>query len=339
MEPVVEGAAWHFRSRARLAVRGRAGTPKIGIFQAGSHRIVDIPRCVVHHPRVNEVAAALRDAMRVLRVAPYADRAHRGLVRYLQVAIESGTDRAQVVVVANDRTPASLDLLAERLATTLGDRLHGLWWNGNPERTNAVLGADWHRWTGEEALVERLGGADVFFHPGAFRQSNATVQPALVEAVQRWVPAGGRVLELYAGAGALGLGLLARVGHLTCNEVNPHGLWGLRRGVAARPAAERARATIAPGPAAAHARLVAEADVVIADPPRRGLDDAVRDALARTARARVILVACDVDAFARDARALMAAGLRPRSIAPIAAFRFTEQAETVAVFDRPAALV
>jgi 23S rRNA (uracil1939-C5)-methyltransferase len=334
VEPVIEGAPWRFRSRARLAVRGRVGTPKIGIFEAGSHRVVDIPRCPIHHPRINEVAAIVKAGMRALRVPPYADRPHRGLVRYLQVAIEPSTARAQVVLVANDRTPDALAALADHVASALGDRLHGLWWNGNSERHNVILGTAWHRWCGEEMLVDRLGGVEVFFPPGAFRQSNATVLGPLVEAVQRGVASDARVLELYAGTGPLGLGLLSRVRHLTCNEASPHGLRGLERGVAARPAEERARATIVPGPAAAHLDLVATADVVVADPPRRGLDPEVRDALARSAPARVVLVACDVDAFARDARALVAGGLRVRSITPIAAFRFTDQVETVAVFDR-----
>jgi tRNA/tmRNA/rRNA uracil-C5-methylase (TrmA/RlmC/RlmD family) len=51
---VVEGPPFGYRHRARLAVRGRSASPKVGIFQEGTHRIVDIPRCLVHHPLVNE---------------------------------------------------------------------------------------------------------------------------------------------------------------------------------------------------------------------------------------------------------------------------------------------
>lgn len=333
LAPVAHGAPWRFRWRARLMVRGRSASPKIGIFQRGSHRIVDIPRCVVHHPHVDDVAAAVKRAMRALGIAPYADRPHRGLVRALQVAVERATERVQIVLVANDTSPDALTALAERIAHDVGDRLHGLWWNGNPERTNVVLGPRWHRWTGEAALVERLGGADVFFHPGAFGQANATVLDVLVSAVQDAVPGDARVLECYAGAGTFGLGLLARSRHVTFNEANPHGLWSLARGIEARPAPERARASVAAGPAAEHAALVASADVVIADPPRRGLDAAVRDALVRAAPRRVILVGCDVDTFDRDVRALVRGGFRLRAVTPIDAFRFTEQIESVAVLD------
>src|SRR5262245_65271066 len=71
----IEGAPFGYRLRARLAVRGRATSPKIGLFQEGSHRIVDIPRCPIHHPLVNVVAAEARRAIRATGTPPYAHHA------------------------------------------------------------------------------------------------------------------------------------------------------------------------------------------------------------------------------------------------------------------------
>ncbi|HVM64194.1 MAG TPA: hypothetical protein VMU14_04980, partial [Acidimicrobiales bacterium] len=66
---VVEGPPFGWRHRARLMVRGRATSPKVGIFQEGSHRIVDMPQCLVHHPGVNVVAAAAKAAIRATGTA------------------------------------------------------------------------------------------------------------------------------------------------------------------------------------------------------------------------------------------------------------------------------
>src|SRR5262245_1738144 len=153
-------------------VRGRSAAPKVGLFQAGTHRIVDIPRCAVHHPRINEVAAALRRSVRATGTRPYAERPHAGLLRAVQVVVERGSGRAQVVLVARSDDPHSLDPLAAALRSELGDALQGLFWNGNPERTNAILGPHWRRLCGEELVRERVAGAAVFFPPGAFGQSN-----------------------------------------------------------------------------------------------------------------------------------------------------------------------
>lgn len=333
--PVVEGPPFGYRHRARLAVRGRAASPKIGIFQAGTHDIVDIPRCPVHHPAVNDAVEAVKAAVRRTGVPPYAERAHRGLLRSVQVVVERATSRVQVVLVANDDTPRGLDALAEAVAEQLGPRLHSLWWNGNPVRTNVILGPRWHHWSGPPAVCETLNGVPVFFPPGAFGQSNLILFERLAAEAAGWVPNGARVAEFHAGCGAIGLGLLRRARHVAFNEVSPAGLAGLALGLAARPPAEQARARLLPGPAADHVAAVREADVVIADPPRRGLDDALLDALLRDPPARLVTVSCNLAACCRESRVLLAAGrLRLESVTAYALFPHTDHVETVARFSR-----
>jgi 23S rRNA (uracil1939-C5)-methyltransferase len=330
-----EGPPFGHRHRARLAVRGRAASPKIGIFQEGSHRIVDIPRCLVHHPLVNEVAAAVKTAIRRTGIPPYADAAHRGILRSVQVVIERESTSAQVVLVANDDGPRSLAPLVPEVERQLGCRLHSLWWNGNPARSNVVLGPLWHRWRGPEAVSETLGGARVFYPPGAFGQSNLPLFERLIAQATAWVPDGAHVVELHAGCGAIGLGLLRRVAHVAFNEAAPAGLQGLALGLAARPEDERRRATVLPGTAASHAAALSGADVVIADPPRRGLDDAVLSALRREPPARLIAVSCNPDALAREARALLSGGgMRLVAVQPYALFPHTAHLETLACFER-----
>jgi tRNA/tmRNA/rRNA uracil-C5-methylase (TrmA/RlmC/RlmD family) len=93
------GARRHFRARARLAVRGRQGAAKIGIFAEGTHRVVDIPSCEIHHPLINQVTLELKASMRELGTSCYSDTAHLGLVRALQVVIERSTQTAQLVLI------------------------------------------------------------------------------------------------------------------------------------------------------------------------------------------------------------------------------------------------
>jgi 23S rRNA (uracil1939-C5)-methyltransferase len=315
-------------------VRGRTASPKVGLFQAGTHRIVDIPRCAVHHPRINQVAAAVKRAVRATGTRPYADRPHAGLLRAVQVVVERASGRAQVVLVANSEDPHSLDALAEALQAELQGRLQGLFWNGNPARTNAILGDRWRCLFGEPMLRERIGGASVFFPPGAFGQSNLPLFERIAGRVAGWIPEGARVVEYHAGCGALGLGLLARTAHLVMNEREPAALEGLARGLAELDPALRGRAEIAPGPAAEHAARVGEAECVVVDPPRRGLDEELLDALCASPPARLVYVSCSLEAFLREAELLAAAGLRPAELGVFALFPFTEHVETVARFER-----
>lgn len=326
-----------FRHRVRLAVRGRARSPKIGLFQAGSHRIVDIPRCELHHPALNAMAAELKAALRETDTAPYADAPHRGAVRYVQGVVQRSDGRVQVVVVGNEAAPKMTVGLLERLEQRLGDRLHGLFFNGQPERSNAILGPHWQHMAGQAATHEHIGGASVFFPPGAFGQANLELADRLVAGVHAHVPDGARVLECYAGTGAIGLGLAGRVARLAMNERSPHGLAGLRLGIDALGADARARVQVIEGSADATVAALSGArgpDVVIVDPPRRGLDAGLRTALGAHPPERLVYVSCDLDSFLDDAQALLEAGrFTLAALEAWAFFPFTDHVEVCARFD------
>src|SRR5271170_6890299 len=105
---VTSGQMSGFRLRARLAIRGRLGSPKIGLFESGSHRVVHIPNCLVQHPLINRIAGVVRRALVESRVTSYSDTAHLGVARYLQVVVERSSQSAQVVIVANCATAEPL---------------------------------------------------------------------------------------------------------------------------------------------------------------------------------------------------------------------------------------
>jgi len=253
----------------------------------------------------------------------------------VQVVVERGSRSAQVVLVANDGTPDALARVADAMTAALGPRLHSLWWNGNTTRGNEILGRRWHRWTGAEAVEESIGGARVFYPPAAFGQANLPLADRIVELAHGWVPDAARVLELHAGVGAMGLGLVPRARHVAFNEVSAEARAGLAMGIAALDAPARARTGVLRGPAANHLGAIADADVVLCDPPRRGVEAAVLGRLAADPPARVILISCDLPSFVREAAALTA-GARTalRALVPFALFPFTDHVETVALFER-----
>ena len=332
---VASGATSAFRLRARLAIRGRQGAPKIGMFQSGTHRVVPIPDCSVQHPLINRVAAVVRTALQDADVPIYAETTHRGLARYLQVVVERTTQRAQVVLVANADAPAALGSCLDMIRDRLGDDLHSLWFNAQCERSNTILGSDFQRWCGPESVVECFGGAAVHYPPGAFGQSNLEIAERIIEHVRARVPAGARVTEFYAGVGAIGLSLLRQSRDIRMNEVSPPSLHGLALGLAALAPEERCKVTVVPGAAGEAVQVASGADVVIADPPRKGLDRVLAARLSEEPPGRLIYVSCGLDSLLADA-AQLTAGERLR-LSEITAFNlmpFTEHVETVACFER-----
>ena len=269
---VVSGETSGFRLRARLAIRGHVGTPKIGLFELGTHRVVHIPSCSVQHPLINRVAGIVRRALVEARVTSYSDRAHLGVARYLQVVVERSSQTAQVVIVANSAEVAPLAAGLELIRERLGNELHSLWFSANLDRSNVILGPDFQNWCGPESIVEHFGGAAIYYPPGAFGQSNLDMAQHIIEHVRAQIPEGASVTEFYAGVGAIGLSVLTRATEIRMNEVNPHSLRGLELGIGQLDSASRAKVTIVPGPAGPACEAALGSQVVIADPPRKGLD-------------------------------------------------------------------
>lgn len=333
--PVVGGAARGFRLRARLAIRGRLGSPKIGMFEHGTHRVVTIPGCSVQHPLVNRVAAVVRRALVDAAVPPYSDAARRGLARYLQVVVERASQTAQVVLVGNCATSEPLAPALALIRERLGDALHSLWFNAQCEPTNAILGAHFEHLCGPQSVVERFGGPPIHYPPGAFGQNNLDVAERIVAHVREQVPAGASVAEFYAGVGAIGLSLLPRAGALRLNELGEQSLRGLRLGLAGLDEDERSKVQVQPG-AAGDARSMADgADVVIADPPRKGLDPPLLERLREQPPSRLLYVSCGLESLLADVARLTAGGrLRLCGLQAFDLMPFTDHVETVARFER-----
>lgn len=332
---MVSGAATGFRLRARLAIRGRLGAPRLGMFELGTHRVVPIPNCSIHHPLINRVAAVVQRALVDAEISPYAETVHRGLARYLQVVVERSSESAQVVLVGNSPTAeplaGCLDLIHERL----GDELHSLWFNAQCERSNRILGRDFAHWYGPPGVVERFGGAAVHYPPGAFGQNNLDIAERIVEYVRQQVPFGARVAEFYAGVGAIGLSVLARVSHLRMNEVSPQSLQGLALGLDALDPTDRAKVDVEPGPAGETVEAASDAGVVIVDPPRKGLDRALVEFLRMQPPECLVYVSCGLESLLVDTARLTANGrLRLCDLRAFNLMPYTEHVETVACFER-----
>lgn len=332
---VESGAVLGFRHRARLALREVEGAPAVGLFEAGSHRLVPVPRCGVHHPLINEVAAEVQAALAAASIRCYDEATGTGLARYLQVAIERGSQSAQVVLVANAGAPGPLARVFERLRQRLGSRLHSLWFNEQRGRGNAILGPRFMPVCGPGSVVERFGGAAIHYPPGAFGQANLDLAERLVADLRGQVPPGARVAEFHAGVGAIGLSLLGRAASVAMNEVSAASLHGLELGLAGLAPAERERVRVAPGPAREQAMLADGADVVVVDPPRKGLEPALLARLASHAPERLLYVSCGLAAFERDVAGLVAGGrLRLAALRAWDLMPHTGHVELVGRFER-----
>lgn len=179
-------------------------------------------------------------------------------------------------------------------------------------------------------------GADrVGFSPGVFMQSNPLLVGPLAAAVQQAAGEGRLLLELFAGAGLLTLGLARRFARLIAVESDPRSVSDLRANLEESDAVnvevrcETVEATLsrAPGPGEAP-------DAVVLDPPRVGLHAGGADALARLGAARIVYVSCEPSTLARDLGVLVDRGYALRRLRGFDLFPQTPHVEALALLER-----
>ena len=99
---IYKGKSHRWRTLAKLAVQpSGSGGVAIGLYQAGSHDVLAIPKCRVHHPSINDAVAVLEREMLDLGVSGYNEALGIGHLRYVQLMVERHTHRVQLTLVWN----------------------------------------------------------------------------------------------------------------------------------------------------------------------------------------------------------------------------------------------
>ena len=316
----------HTRWKAKLAVRGTLGNPQIGLFKRGTHEVLSIPECLVHHPSINEAASLLKEAMRKHRVAPYAENPSRGLLRYAQFFVERETSRVQLALSLRNDAPEIRDLCNTLSQIKL---FHSIWLNIHPLPNNAIFGPTWIHLSGEPWLWQKFGPVRAAFHPGAFSQAHLPLFEQMLQAIADWIPANSACLELFAGTGAIALSLKA--GRIDLVENNPLGALSFAESLKELPPEAQRRFSYRLGEAAGPFGAY---DAIVVDPPRKGLGGPLLKTLNENPSRNLIYVSCNFSSFQRDAEVLIAGGWKLKEGKGYFLFPGTNEIETVSLFER-----
>lgn len=327
-----------WRLRAKLAVRGSSEAPHIGLYEEGSHRVVDIPNCRVHHPTINEAVEQIKTFISQRHISIYNEETRKGDLRYLQFVVERSSGRVQVSFVLNF---SSLDTASisrwrkdlEYLWKSEGVQWHSFSVNLNTRQDNVIFSPIWDLWHGDLLLWESFFGVDVCFQASSFAQANLDQFEVLLQRVYEWVPENLRVAEYYAGVGVIGLILAAKSGRVLCCEINPQAQ--LCFDMARKRLSEENAIKISwfQGPSESFSEWLGESDVIIVDPPRKGLGvKFINDLKKVLSESLLVYISCGWPSFKRDSEALLSSGWQLERAEGHLFFPGTNHIETLALF-------
>lgn len=314
--PLVGGDPLGYRwSSKRVAFR-RRGALHLGSWSRGSHEGADMTGCLVDHPRITAAADELAREAAASGVEPYDERTGRGDLRYAWLA----TDGQRVLLTL---ISATADSAAPELAGRLTEP-DGIAWSVQPSRGNAIRGGAPTHLSGLARLSLELCGARREIPPLGFLQPNPPLIARAYEDLlsdERGAPlSGGRAFDLYAGAGVTTAVLGERFDTVESCERSPESAAAL--GVAPR-SVEAFLADRAAAP-----------DLVVANPPRKGLGAGVVKRLIALGPPRIHVMSCGPEGLARDLEALSAGGYRLAALTAYDTLPQTPHVELVAKLQR-----
>ncbi|WP_041574683.1 23S rRNA (uracil(747)-C(5))-methyltransferase RlmC [Cellulomonas gilvus] len=303
--PPVASAESGFRNKAKMVVAGTREHPTLGILDAAGHG-VDLQGCGLYPDGLRAVLPVVQRFVTRAAIEPYDVPARRGELKHVLVTqAEDGALMLRFVL----RSQEAVTRIRKHLPALLAElpRLAVVSANILPEH-RAVLEGDLEiPLTERQTLTMDVGGVPLHLRPRSFFQTNTAVTAALYAQAAQWVAAAAptSVWDLYCGVGGFALHLPAR--DVVGVETSPEAVQSARTSAAqlGRPAtfvAADATAWALAQPAAP--------DLVVVNPPRRGIGPALAAWLERAPVDRVVYSSCNAVSLARDLAAMPSLAVR-----------------------------
>jgi 23S rRNA (uracil1939-C5)-methyltransferase len=284
---------------------GRSATQQIqvGYYQKGSHQLINLNQCPIQDPRLNPFLQAIKQDIQQQGWTIYDETTHQGELRHLGLRIGRRTGEVLLTLVAKtgrlSRLEPQAQVWMERYPELVGVAI-----NINGDRSNAIFGTETQVLAGRSHLQEQFAGLMFQVQPTTFFQVFTEQAEALLEVIIQTLNLQGNecLLDAYCGIGTLTLPLAKLVRQAIGIEMQTEAIAQARIN-AALNGIENAEF---------HVSTVEkwlpncpiQPDIVVLDPPRKGCDPTVIQALLQLLPQRIVYVSCNPATLARDLKLL-----------------------------------
>jgi 23S rRNA (uracil1939-C5)-methyltransferase len=322
----------HYRNKSQYPV-GADGS--IGFFQARTHKVVPIRRCLIQTEAADRTAQAVGEWMRRYKISAYDETTGKGLVRHVCVRVNRKGESLCCVVVNGNKVPREPELAA--YVTAAVPHTVGVLLNSNTRRGNVVLGDKYRTLFGRNYLMDTLCGLEFKLSMPSFYQVNRDQAEVLYGKALEFAGLTGNetVLDLYCGIGTITLCLAKAAKRVIGAEIVPPAIRDAKEN-ALRNHVENAEFFCGDAADIA-AKLESDGlrpDVVTVDPPRKGLAPEVIASVAAMGPEKVVYVSCDPATLGRDVKIFREFGYEAKRAAAVDMFPGTAHVETVVLLSK-----
>jgi len=302
-----------------------------GFYAQGSHRIIDMDRCLIQDERNDAVVRLVKQIGRRLGITAYDEQSGRGLLRHVVVRTGYVSGEMMVVLVTNGSRIPQVEQWIEGIRSEL-PAVTSIVQNVNKKNTNVIFGDETRVLWGQEVIYDELDGIRFAISARSFYQVNPQQTVALYRKAVEYAGLTGteNVIDAYCGIGTISLFLARQAGQVYGVEIVPEAIEDAKRNAALNGIDN---ATFEAGPAeVVIPRWKQEGnkpDVIVVDPPRKGCDSELLETILAMQPERVVYVSCNPSTLARDLRVLEDGGYRTVEVQPVDMFPHTTHVECV----------
>ena len=316
-----------YRNKAQFPVEfdTRDGKPLIGFYANNTHRIVPCMDCKLQSATFECVLQIVKNWLLDTNFKK---------IRHIYIREGKNTGEVMVcLVIKSDGIPNKEQLINE-LKNGI-PKLKTVVLNINKKDTNVILGEACEVIYGDGYITDKLLGKTFRISPLSFFQVNSEQCEVLYSKAQEYAGSADLLLDLYCGTGTIGLSMSDNVKKLVGVEIIPEAIEDAKKNAGLN---NISNANFFCGDAAKIAKELkaqgTKPDVVLVDPPRKGLDETLPSVIAEMAPDRVVYVSCDPATLARDCARFDALGYKVKAVTPVDMFPHTAHVETVVLMSR-----
>ena len=337
--PIVgSGEKERYRNKAQFPVKEDAdGRLYAGFYARRSHRAVKCEDCLLLPREFTEIAERITGFCNERGVKAYDELTGRGELRH--IFIRRGAHSGEIMAAAVVTSAEHKALFTELAAKLSGEypKLKSFMLNINPERGNVILGRRSLTLFGGDRISDTMCGNRVSVSLDSFYQINTFQAERVYAQAAEFAGLTGQetLLDLYCGAGTVGLSMARKAGKLIGVEVVPQAIENARMNAAENGIKS---AEFICGDAGEAARVLYERgenpDVIIADPARKGCTRDTLEYMAKMSPERIVMISCDPSTAARDCAVLGELGYRAERVRAFDLFPRTAHVECVVLMSK-----
>lgn len=309
-------------SRYRNKVQVPVKEDKMGFYRKYSNDIVECDDCLIQSITANNILLTIKAYLKENKLFKY--------FRHILIKEAKGTNEIMVGLIVNDFNINGINELKEILINEYKD-IKSIILNLNTRDDNVILGNEEKVIYGENYITDEFKGIKVHIGLKSFYQTNYYQMIKLYDEIKRHIDRGSRVLDLYSGIGTIGLCLADVASNVIGVEIVKEAVFNANEN-AKLNGITNAEFHLMNAKDVLNDYLI-NTDIVVVDPPRKGLNKELINKFIETKVKKIIYVSCNPATLARDLKEL-SNYYKLSDIKPFDMFPYTNHVECLTVLEK-----